>query len=121
MKLKIFRLSASKVALVALLVVAWQTEAQARKTLYPTIRGASFRAGLTVCRVFGEARGRVGRKDDRTGTAHGGPVVPESGSTNQADLIILPVGAAVRPGETVRAEVLNEPLEETGRHAGRTP
>jgi len=37
MKLKIFRLSASKIVLVALLVVAWQSEAQAPKTLNSTM------------------------------------------------------------------------------------
>jgi hypothetical protein len=57
---------------------------------------------------------RVLRKNDGSGATHGAPVVSEGGAADEANLVVLPVRAAVRPGKTVRAEVLNQPLEETG-------
>src|SRR5579862_7970121 len=78
-------------------------------------------AGLSVHRMLLKAGSRVRRQDDGAGAAHGGPVVSEGGAADEADLVVLPVGAAVGPGKTVRAKILNEPPEQSRRHAGRTP
>jgi hypothetical protein len=57
----------------------------------------------------------------RPSPAHGTPVVSERRPTNKADLIVLAVAAAVRPGKTMRAELLKESREKLGRHGGIAP
>jgi len=74
---------------------------------------------LAVGGVLVEACG-LGLQDDGPGAAHGRPVVSEGSAADEADLVVLSVGAAVRPGETVRAKIFNEPPEERC-HASRTP
>lgn len=75
-------------------------------------------ASRHVFSVFKDVR--VLRKNDGAGATHGAPVVSERGAADEANLVVLPMGTAMRPGKTVRAEVLDEPLEETG-HTCRTP
>jgi len=58
----------------------------------------------------------LGGKHDFAGATHGCPVVSIGGSTQEADLVVLPIGTAVRPRKLVRTELSKKSLEESGRH-----
>ena len=64
---------------------------------------------------------RIGRQGEAPRATHGTPVVSERSATDEADLVVLAMHTAVRPGEPVRAKSSNESLEELGRHAGLAP
>lgn len=51
------------------------------------------------------------------GAPHREPIVLINRSTDQANLIILPVASAVRPGESVKAELPEQLLPELSCHS----
>jgi hypothetical protein len=59
---------------------------------------------------------RIRRQGKAAGTPHGGPVVSKCRATDEADLVVLAVLAAMRPGEPVRAQFPEKLLEELDRH-----
>src|ERR1700752_4121222 len=63
---------------------------------------------------------RIGREGEASCASHIGPVVSEYRATDEADLIVLAMQAAMGPGEPVRAEFGKHTLEEWG-HAGLAP
>jgi hypothetical protein len=63
---------------------------------------------------------RIGREGEAACASHIGPVVSENRATDEADLVVLAMQAAMGPGEPVRAQFGKHTLEELG-HAGLAP
>jgi hypothetical protein len=64
---------------------------------------------------------RIGRQGEAARATHVRPVVSERSATDEADLVVLAMQAAMGPREPVGAESAKKSLEKLGGHAGLAP